>query len=212
MIALPLLEPAPYVRPTIPPATLADVTGEFPPEPWLAGQAWLVQGVAPLLASPSSIDRLIGLGRLARLSTPAPSREALEVLRRSPDGTISRACRRWLDGAMTADAAAWAGVSAALSADALFDSLDDWLDDWLDAPPDDLREMLPLAHWRDDLESVSLMLRGTLGGEEIGATLRRLDDNVDRYQSVLVDLDLDDDRLSAVSWVEPHAWWGLAGS
>jgi hypothetical protein len=67
-----------------------------------------------------------------------------------------------------------------------------------------------LAHERDDLESVAFVL-GVAGG---GTVLREVLDEVDREVAnrllgyTLLTVLGDDDRLAAVAWQEPDAWWG----
>lgn len=195
-----------YGRPALPTPSIGELVGVFTVDPWLAGQEWLVDGIMPLLASSSPRDRAVGVGRLARLASPSPGTDAVKIILEDPSQSIASHCRRWLTSAMTVEAAAWIEAAALSEADSLLDAIDAWLDD----PPDDRQEFLPFAHRRDDLESIAFVLAGGVH-TELAATLKRLDERIDVHMSVLVGLDLDDDRLSTVAWVEPDAWWGLVG-
>ena len=61
---------------------------------------------------------------------------------------------------------------------------------------------------RDDLECVRFLLHGTRDAAMLNAALEALDHEAGIRQSMFLTYSFtDDDRLGAVSWQEPDAWW-----
>jgi hypothetical protein len=75
------------------------------------------------------------------------------------------------------------------------------------------RRVLALARRRDNLESVAFVLAAGERGGPLADALEAVDEEAGHRFAVLAAVGCfpDDDRLAAVSWQEPDAWWGVLG-
>lgn len=182
---------------------------------WLgdeSAQPWLVEEAARLVASGHGLAPFAAAGLVARLWSPPPGearRAALVRRLAGSDGPAARV-RRWARGLARValrsierdalgEAADCARAIAALSVSSSERDLEGE------------RELLAgVARRRDDLESVAFVLRAAGWGEAIDRALAALDDIAATRLSTMMAIGLveADERLAAVAWQEPLAWWG----
>ena len=186
------------------PPSLADLPGAADQE------AWLRDAVADKLASDRYADRVIGIGLIARLWTPVGSDEAERSLRALLDGeaaTPAMAARRWAQDLdrETCEELGQHGIEAARSLRARLDGSGEAI-----AAAVAEAFVLGLVLQRDDLESLATVLRFAGASSHLDAALDQLDRSAVTHLTALssvVGLG-EDDRLRAVAWQEPDAWWG----
>lgn len=174
-------------------------------------QQWLVELARGMAQSQSSFQKAAAAGVLARLWS-------------SPDKTGRLRTREWLSAGHedpTAAAVRWVQElgherrelieSLALrELNALERSLDDLIDVALEDPDAANAIGRSWLHRRDDLQSVLFLLRRADAGGALARAVVKLDERADRHQELWRLLELHaDERLRAISWQEPDAWWGL---
>jgi hypothetical protein len=172
----------------------------------LAPPSWLRETVSRHLVAGTPWDAAVAWGLAVRLAPPTPGTSVFDLLDAPP---------------ADADALAWLGAHPGTRARVAADFVQR-VDQLLatlpaveeavvgDAPeaPEVLRDWL---HRRDDLASVYRLLARSGDDATARAALERLDRAVSVRQTLFAMLPpLDDDRLSAVSWHEPDAWWATA--
>jgi hypothetical protein len=174
-------------------------------EDWLGAQA------RRLADSPHALERAAAVGLVGRLWMPSRDsdrRSVVEALMGGAEHPPGRA--RGLAAGL--DSGAWAELeqSAVRAASRLRAAVGRFPDAEFGAAEGVPMQLRRLAHERDDLESVAFVL-GVAGG---GTVLREVLDEVDREVAnrllgyTLLTVLGDDDRLAAVAWQEPDAWWG----
>jgi len=72
------------------------------------------------------------------------------------------------------------------------------------------RTVLVVCLRRDELESVSWVLRAAGRQDVVNYMLGAIDEEASRHVSML-DLAVDDDLISTIAWQSPEAWWGAPG-
>lgn len=174
-------------------------------------QQWLVELAMGMAQSPSPFQRAAAAGVLARLWS-------------SPDKTGRLRTREWLSAGHadpTAAAVRWVQdlgherrelieSSALRELDALERSLDGLIDIALEDPDAANAIGRSWLHRRDDLQSVLFLLRRADAGGALARAVVKLDEHAARHQELWRLFELHaDERLRAISWQEPDAWWGL---
>jgi hypothetical protein len=198
-------------QPRFSPAPALDLSSVHPsPVEWLAGSAcepWLPKLAAELADSPWVVDRAAAAGAVARLWNPTDPAERLRALSAIADSPPTKA-RLW---ARSLDPAAAAEIerAAIYVADSFFDALTHLQEAAAEESATQGSIAADLVLRRDDLESVAFAL-GCAG--EGGALRERLDELDREAVAHLSELPCGDwaenERLLAVSWMEPTAWWG----
>jgi hypothetical protein len=184
--------------PAIDAPDLADWSRRTGAEPWLADAA------VACAASPSSVDRLAGVGLLARLWVE-PERVGVATTPRD----LVRTWARSLPPDRLADAESGAVRRAWALAERIA-GVADLAPDLADA------EVAWIVRERDDLASVRRVLRIAGAGARLAAVLGDVDRVAGEQMSALADRlprlsdDPDADRWHAVAWQEPDAWWSGA--
>jgi hypothetical protein len=171
--------------------------------------AWLAKEVGLLASSPSSLDRVSAVGLVARCWTPtgSPARGVLDAVLAGTLTPHDRAVAwvRTLDGDLVAELERLAvndAIAAAEDAEALVD---------LAAEPEATlaAAVRGIAHRRDDLDSIALLLHAAGVGTRLDDALRDLDRTAAGISSVFACIaPLRDARLEEVAWRDPDAWWG----
>ena len=187
---------------------------EQPPalDAWLAAcdDAWLAEQVAPLSEAGDPWTAVVAAGMLGRLATPgspAQARAWLDAARRGEASASIRGPRRWAAALAGSDVAR--GESQALAeASALVLDVEDAIAD-VDARvegwDDTVRE---LAHRRDDLEGVLLLLDGAGAGTAIRSSLAAVDhEGLVLRLAIEPDILDNDERLRRAGLKDPDAWW-----
>ena len=198
----PTAPPPAWMRGEVAP-TAAPPALEVPPMERLRSYAdadpWLRVLVDELIGRGSSESTAAAMGTLARLATPRQLEDA---------------------GAGAREVVAWcrtlsAEQRAALEARALDGAaaIRELLDGGDDAPSDEVQATIvtAIAHRRDELESVSLVLEEAGGGQALAEALAALDVAAESKIEELLASVRADERLARVAWCEPDAWWGLVG-
>jgi hypothetical protein len=180
---------------------------------WLAHQKtspWLEQTATKMANSSRSLTRAAAAGLIARLWHLADrsSRNAIWDQLRSGHETPANKASTWFRS-ITKEARDSVEHSALLEADILEKRLSRLEQMALDEPEEASKLGCAWLHRRDDLECILFLLRRTNEGDELNKALTMLDAHASNYKSFWHWLEpRDDERLLAVSWREPHAWWG----
>jgi len=187
-------------------STVAEVLGAASCSAWLREQSFR------LADAPALLDRCAALGLLARLWASEDPAERQALINGSAESPPQRA-RRWaeaLDETVQIEVAA----AATALAHELIDKLDELQAAAVDGDAAALGTVArAIVHRRDDLESVACVIfmarRSLAEAEQLHAALRRCDEQATLHLTAfgLTDLRLDE-RLRAVSWQQPEAWWG----
>jgi hypothetical protein len=184
--------------PTVP--TIDDIMGGFRVDDWLRGEVEFKLGG-------SFLDGLIGLGVLTRLWSPSEEEweeSAQRVL--AGDSPVGRARRFWRSlPEQDRRGAVW---STLLRVDDLMGDLPE-LRNLVAADPVAAAPMaLDWLRRRDDLEAILFLARCTSDARVLGGALQTLDERAAAEHSIWFFLPhFDDERLRAVAYEEPDAWW-----
>jgi hypothetical protein len=208
-------EPSAEMRrfPELPPQAPLEVT---PPgvDELAAGVAlpgWLRNQARDLLEIAAPRARIAGVGLLLRLWTPDNAgavRERLSHDLLEGTGGPAPVVERW---AARVDPAVWPRVERAAleEVDRLIGDLDVLKSTLVDRPGIAAASALAWIYRRDDLESIAAVLRLVASADLLHDALGRLDDAAAARHSIWsLCPRLDDERLRAVYWQEPEAWWG----
>jgi hypothetical protein len=174
---------------------------------------WLAEQVAPLVSSDDPWPQVVAAGMLARLAMPADASEARAWLAAARAGTADASMiepRRWA-ASLPADDRAALSRQAVVECAALCLDIEDVEDAVHASSPGWDDEVRTLAHRRDDLEAVLLLLDAA--GD--AADLRQALVAVDRAGFLLglavpTGAGLQDERLRRAGVKDPDAWWALA--
>lgn len=173
-------------------------------------ESWLLGTTERMAQASSPLCRIAAVGLLARLWFPETSEELSaateQVLSEQGGPAESAAC--WFLGL---DAALRREVehSAVDEAEELGQQLPELQSSALADPEAATRQCLQWLHGRDDLKSVLFLCQRTNAGESLHEKLEELDRHASTFKALWSWLDVtDDERLRAVSWQEPDAWWG----
>lgn len=190
--------------PEAPAVDVRALVGTWAVAPWLLAEA------EQLAAADWSFARAAAVGLLARLWTPVSPAARNDLLRRlrEGDGGPSRAACRWF-AALEPATRATVARSARSEVDALTERLPE-LSALAPAEPDEAEALgLSWLRRRDDLESVFFLLKRAGEEHRLAGELAALDARAAKFRSYWALLEpVDDERLRAVSWQEPDAWWG----
>ena len=173
--------------------------------PGLELQPWLDKATAELSSSPSLVDRAAALGMTARLQHPHDPSGALAQELENPSTAPPAVLRSWL---ASAPVPLLDELQVQAEADTLgaMNSLGEDLQQLLEH--EDPRDLLLLAHKRDRLESVRVVLAMAGRGDNLGELLAALDRKIVRGAPLASFAALDTSLLWAVATTEPHHWWG----
>lgn len=175
-----------------------------------AGQTpWMAEAIERLLVQPTPTDAAMAFGLVARLAPPTAG-ASIDALAAAPP-----TWRAGVDWLATQQPATIARIERDLlrRAATITDDLDRIVDDLAVEAPREQLEAVAVAwlHRRDDLESAALLLDRLGRGEKVRAALAQVDAAVRAHGTALSEIGplSDDERLAAVAWQEPDAWWGL---
>lgn len=174
---------------------------------------WLAEQVAPLVTSDDPWTQVVAAGMLARLATPSDAAEARVWLDAARAGTADASVvepRRWA-ASLTADDRFALSRQAVAECASLCLDIEDVQDAVHASSPGWDDEVRALAHRRDDLEAVLLLVDA--GGDV--TELRQALVPVDRAGLLLglavpTGAGLQDERLRRAGLKDPAAWWALA--
>lgn len=204
-LSWPLPTPA---RPELPVPDLSGLTNLDEVEPWLAS------AVAAGCSSESSEARGAAVGLLLRLFHPASGEGVERRLARIKRGEVTVE-RRWAEAwAEGVSEAAWTALDddAEVEVGRITDLVDGFTTLFCDHREGATAVGVALFTARDELQSLLHVLRLGGRGEALASSLRALDREVGTHltalEAALQGATLDFDRLAAVSWQEPEAWWG----
>ncbi len=207
------------------PAIPSDVEGELeaalevPPLAHWIGDAgaepWLQTRYEQVRSSPDPIDRVAGVGLVARLWEPpdAAGRRHLLAIRRGEPRPSDRV-RAWTANVPPAswrDIEGWA-LHRCTSLQTGWGELAALLAEDEDAAA--ARRAVFLVELRDDLDSVALVLRLAGHGATLTRALERSDDEAAVHGTALMDAwptGALSDRLRALACIRPDAWWSELG-
>jgi hypothetical protein len=169
-----------------------------------APTGWLAAHIEALERSGAPLDRVAAAGALLRFWTPG---EPTDEPAAGPPQVV-RGVRAW---ARSVDEAGWAELESAAVARAR--GLADWLASFTDRLAEGAvspSEVVDAALTRDVLESVAVTMRLAARGEALREELEALDAKARGKLTALTDTveRVEDERLEAVAWSEPEAWWG----
>lgn len=180
---------------------------------WLAlcpGEPWLRDASEQLASEEWDLARTAAAGLLARLWSPASHASPSERSRYlSPDfeGPAWMAME-WFS-ALPPETRGSVERSALFEVGALQERLQEFEQVAMEDPDQAAALGRSWLHRRDDLQSVLFLLRRSETGAVLDEGLGGLDEQAARFPSFWALLELEDDeRLRAVSWQEPDAWWG----
>lgn len=171
--------------------------------------AWLLERAGSLATSGSIFDRVASIGLLARLGAGCATdpKAALSARLAGAEGPAARAARwaRALPPAVADELTRLTLEEAGGLAEAV-----EVLMPALAHDESSATTARGLAHRRDNLESVAVILRWAGRADQIEHSIEAVDVRALAHISALdlVRTDETDPLLSAVSWQEPHAWWG----
>jgi hypothetical protein len=188
---------------------------EMPPlDKWLqaiASATWLEQRVHLLSESPSLMERIAAIGSVARLSvgTTANPSDLFNTLIIDQEKNPTFKAKEW---AQRLDTATLERIELLVMQYAIT-LKSDLLD--LDERVADDEESARLAarsicYLRDELESVTWVLRAASKGLLAARALESIDEEASKHLSAIAcAADPSDDLLATVAWQEPDAWWGM---
>jgi hypothetical protein len=175
-----------------------------------AAEPWLVTEATHLASASWPLSRLAAAGLVARLWSPPECQDVEKALERIllKQAGPAKAATQWFR-VLGSQVHQEAESSAALEADALGERLPELQESVLEDPQAASQRCLQWLHERDDLECVLFLLQRTNAGELLQARLAELDGLAQRYASLWSHAEVNEnERLQAVSWQEPDAWWG----
>ncbi|BCS35448.1 hypothetical protein TBR22_A46750 [Luteitalea sp. TBR-22] len=200
---------------TPPEACLSPLQSMPSVETWAGAcrDGWLAEQVAPLATSGDPWTHVVAAGMLARLATPADATEArawlADVRAGRADASVV-APRRWAASLSADDRAALSRQAVAECASLCLD-IEDVEDDVHASAPGWDDEVRALAHRRDDLEAVLVLLDAASAADDLRLALVEVD-----RAGFLLGLaiphgsGLQDERLRRAGLKDPGAWWALA--
>lgn len=173
-------------------------------------EAWLRRQVEILGAVPSPADRVAAAGLLGRLWMPTTGAERALFAEAGAEGPGDRV-RAWAER-LERPMLEYVARTAARRAEELTAELGT-LETTARLRPGAVGKVAArVVHARDDLESISYVIRlaGGSRSEELDSALRAFDDEAADHLSVFAFADglAEDERIRAVSWQDPNAWWG----
>jgi hypothetical protein len=202
--------------PEIPPLDVEALLEGLAPEPWLTAK------LRQLATSPHGPDRVVAVGLCLRLYHPATAaaREAeISRLRAGMESLVkTRACE-WL-GRLSAEAVEYLEEVVRCREGDLLDVFDDVRRLTIDLTAESIDLVIVMfVSNRDDVESLAAALRlAKPGWQGLGGGLSDLDRQLTTpdaewrrlFARALVSPEeiYLKERLKAVSWQEPEAWWG----
>jgi RNA polymerase sigma factor (sigma-70 family) len=174
------------------------------PDPWVAGE------VSRRSVGADPWQSLVAAGLLARLvrpGSPDQARATIERTLRKEPVAWSAEPRRWARSQSPPVLDAIESI-ATHHIDRLLHSLASYEPERLDEA-EWRRQWLPLAHARDDIEGIVVLLAEAGRGAALRMALEELDSlgRALRFD-VPSDFTLEDERLARVSLADPTAWWG----
>lgn len=197
------------------PWTLADPPAVPIPDihAWLAlcpGEPWLREASEQRSSEEWDLARIAAAGLLARLWSPASHSSPSERFRYlSPDFEgPARMAMAWCS-ALPLETRESVERSALFEVGALQERLQELEQVAMENPEQASELGRSWLFRRDDLQSVLFLLRRSGMGAVLEEGLGALDEQAAGFPSFWALLELEDDeRLRAVSWQEPNAWWG----
>lgn len=173
-------------------------------------EAWLLETAERMAHASRPLSRIAAVGLIVRLWSP-PSRKAredvLEALRAGRDSPVDHACR-WFQQ-LPSQIHANIERTAIHESGALEERLPELEQVALKDPELASKLGVSWLHRRDDLECVVVIMACAKAGASLREELTTLDSCAAQYQTLWQWFELEDDeRLNAVSWKEPGAWWG----
>lgn len=174
------------------------------------GDSWLLEASEQLADEAWNLARVAAAGLVARLWSPpihASRSERAHYLSPDFEGPAHLATA-WFS-ALPTDTRESVERSALFEVGALQERLQELEDVAMEDP--EQAEVLGRSwlHRRDDLQGVLFLLKRAGTGDVLEEGLRSLDAQASEFPSYWALLELEgDERLRAVSWQEPDAWWG----
>lgn len=196
-VALAAFQPVP--PPVMPPTNIMEVLGIEKVAPWMRDV------IDEAEASGDAYRVCAAVGTIARLWTPRDGGlhpQSLASLLSDGRNPVTR-CRAWFT-ALPAKVIEHVHAIGSYSADGIHDHC------FKIATSGTRDELRALIIDRDDAESVSWMLRWTRFGNNLAGYLGSVDRRlpIESFRRIAPDGFPADDRIGAVSWQEPEAWWG----
>ncbi|OJT25041.1 hypothetical protein BO221_11705 [Archangium sp. Cb G35] len=173
-------------------------------------QNWLLTESEQMASAAWPLRRLCAAGLVARLWSPEDSQELRESLTRALTGSWGprKATVDWFR-ALEQGVHHQVESSAMEEADELSQQLPTLQSHALVDPESATRQCLQWLLDRDDLECALFLLRCIETGKSLEGKLAELDRHASEFESLWATLDVsENERLRAVAWQEPDAWWG----
>ncbi|ATB32747.1 hypothetical protein [Melittangium boletus] len=173
-------------------------------------QNWLLAEAEQMASAAWPLRRLCAAGLVARLWSPKDSRKLQESLTHAlnPSWGPKKATVDWFR-ALDQGVRHQAESSAMEEADELGQQFPALQAHVLLNPESATSHCLQWLLNRDDLECALFLLRCTETGESLEGKLAELDRHASEFESLWAMLDVsENERLRAVAWQEPEAWWG----
>jgi hypothetical protein len=193
----------PEPAPTMPPTNIMAVLGIAKVTPWMR----VVIDEAEASGDPFRVCAAVGtIARLWTLRDGGLPPQSLDVLLSLKVQCPVSRCRAWFTS-LPAAIIEHVHAIGSYTTDRIHD---DGVELSSRSTPEDRAALHALIVDRDDAESVSWMLRWTRFGNNLAGYLGSVDMRlpIESFRRIAPDGFPADDRIGAVSWQEPEAWWG----
>ena len=197
------LEAPVAAAPEAPDVPIAALLGGFPVEQWLE------EAVRHYAGSPGLMSRLTAAGLLGRLWAPPAGSDRKELVARVLEtGGPLRTARSWFSSLPPETRSAGVRLASG-GCEALYARLVALEHAISESVEDQGTRAAAWLHDRDDLECIAALVSRESGEAVLITALEQLDQRCAAHHSLWAFIELPaSERLRAVAWQEPDAWWG----